>query len=696
MEFWLSLILAGIGTGCIYSLAGMGLVLTYKATGIFNFAHGAMAMFVAYILWQLNAQWGVSLAIAAPLTILVAAPGLGLLAERFVFRPLQKRGAGTSEKLVATLGVFLLLVGLAQKIWTGTQRHGPQLISNSPVHITDNITIGADRLAVVIMVAVISAALYVLFHYTHLGTKIRAVVDRRELSELAAINSNRVAAFSWAMGAALAGLTGVLLAPDGLDPIRLTLLVIETFSIAVVARLVSIPIAVAAGVLLLGVLQSLLTQFNPTVAPVFHFHWPQWFTDTIAALKPNLSVLILFAALLIYRNLDEVGTSGSGVSGLISRSVGAARGGRRLETKVIVGVVAVALALLPFALTNITIAYGQTMLALIVIFVSIVVVTGFSGHITLGQAAFAGMGSFVSVRVSNAFGIPVVFSMLIGALVAVLIGLIAGYPALKRKGLFLGLTTLTIGVLCYSLVFTSSIFAKGSAGLTVTRPSLFGVSLDGDKAFYWFELACVGLAMGLAMLLRRGRLGRILAAMRDSETAARSVGIDLRSYKLFIFGASAFIAGIGGALLSQQARAFSPTAQFEPISSSLLWFVAVIVAGVGSLGGAIVAAALLVLLGPVFGLGDVAPAIIAIGALLIGSLPGGSIMGMLQKLADWARTPKVLLERFAEVQQEATLNGNGTGHGNGNGRADGAEPAKELVLSEFGERVLEEAEAEAR
>ena len=458
MEFWLSLILAGIGTGCIYSLAGMGIVLTYKATGIFNFAHGAIAMFVAYILWQMNSEWHISLAIAAPVTLLIVGPGIGLILERVIFRPLQRRGAGTSEKLVATLGVFLLLVGLALKIWTGTERHGPQLVSNKPVHVIGNVTIGADRLAVVIMVAVVSILLYLLFHYTHLGTKIRAVVDRRELSELAAINSNRVAAFSWAMGAALAGLTGVLLAPDGLDPVRLTLLVVETFSIAVVARLVSIPVAVAAGVLLLGVLQSLLTQFNPTVSPLFHTHWPHWMTETISALKPNLSVLILFAALLIYRHLDEVGDAGAGVSRLISRSIGGSTK-HRVETRVVTLVVGLALVLLPFLLNDINIAYGQQMLALMVIFVSIVVVTGFSGHITLGQAAFAGMGSFVSVRVSNSFGIPVIPSMLIGAVVAVFVGLIAGYPALKRKGLFLGLTTLAIGILSFTLVFVSNIFA---------------------------------------------------------------------------------------------------------------------------------------------------------------------------------------------------------------------------------------------
>ncbi|MBV8303285.1 MAG: ABC transporter permease [Acidimicrobiia bacterium] len=690
MDFWLSLILAGIGTGCIYSLAGMGIVLTYKATGIFNFAHGAIAMFVAYILWQMNAQWGISLLIAAPVTLLIVGPGIGLILERFIFRPLQRRGAGTSEKLVATLGVFLLLVGLALKIWTGTERHGPELVSNKPIHLTPNLIIGADRLAVVIMVAVISIVLYLLFHFTHLGTKIRAVVDRRELSELAAINANRVAAFSWAMGAGLAGLTGVLLAPDGLDPIRLTLLVVETFSIAVVARLVSIPVAVAAGVLLLGVLQSLLTQFNPTVSPLFHTHWPHWFTETIAALKPNLSVLILFAALLIYRNLDEVGEGGSGISRFISRSIGGT-GKRRAETRIVIAVVAVALVLLPFMVNDINIAYGQQMLALMVIFVSIVVITGFSGHITLGQAAFAGMGSFVSVRVSNSLGVPVIPSMLIGAVVAVFIGLMAGYPALKRKGLFLGLTTLAIGILSYSLVFVSNIFAKGSAGLTVHRPSIFGLSLEGDKAFYWFELVCVALALLLANNLRKGRLGRILAAMRDSETAARSIGIDLRAYKLFIFGASAFIAGIGGALLSQQAHAFSPTTQFEPISSSLLWFVALIVAGVGSLGGAVVGAAGLVLLA-FFGLSDVAPAFIALGALLIGYLPGGSIMGMLQRLTDWLRTPKVLLDRFATAQQEVARNGPAGSANGARAATNGHRP--EFVVSEFGERVLEGAQPE--
>src|SRR5205807_8152362 len=186
-------------------------------------------------------------------------------------------------------------------------------------------------------------------------------------------------------------------------------------------------------------------------------------------------------------------------------------------------------------------------------------------------------------------------------------------------------TTLAINLLASTFIFESNTFAGGAGGLTVHRPSLFGWSFESDHAFYWFELVVLWLILVLARNLRSGRLGRVLGAMRDSETAARSVGIDLRAYKLFIFGASAFIAGVAGALLSQQARAFAPTSQFEPISSSLLWFIALIVAGVGSLGGAVIGAAGLVLLA-FFGLADVAPAFIALGALFIGWLPGGSIM----------------------------------------------------------------------
>jgi len=669
--FWVRLVLAGIATGCVYSLAGMGVVVTYKATGIFNFAHGAIAMIVAYVLWQMNHEWHWALAISAPLVLVVVGPGIGLLLERLVFRPLQRKRASTSEKLVATLGVFLICLGAAYAIWTGTTREGPHLIPSRAIDLTHDLYMGIDQLVEVLLVAVVGAGLWVLFRFTHVGTEIRAVVDRRELSELSAVNADRVSALSWAMGTGLAGLTGVLLAQraGGLDPFHLTLLVIESFSIVVVARLVSLPVAVAAGVLLLGVLQSLLTQFNPRVLPLLHTKLPEGVTNAIGQLKPNLSVLILFGALVFMRNLDEVGEE-SARSGLVSGALGGHR--RQPATPALVVLAAVAAVIVPFVMSAQNMTYAHQALAYIVIFASIVCVTGFAGHITLGQAAFAGFGAFMSARVSNSWSVPVIPAMLIGGMCAMLLGVVTAYPALRRRGVFLGLTTLAIGVLAYSFVFTSNTFAGGPGGLDAPRPSLFGASLAGNKAFYFFELVCVGLMLLLARNLRSGRLGRVLGAVRDSEVAARAVGIDLRKYKLFIFGASAFMAGIGGALLSQEMQAFS-FSTFDPFSS-LRWFMVVIVAGVNSLSGAVIGGVAYVGLNAAFKTQGASELIIAALALGIGYLPGGSISGLFSRAGTWLRAPQSLLREFAAPEPPPPAT-------NGDG----------LVPSDFARRMLEEA-----
>ena len=702
VTFWLQVVIAGIATGCIYSLAGMGVVLTYKATGVFNFAHGAVAMIVAYCLWQLASVWHVPLIPAAIIALVVVGPGIGLVLERVVFRPLERRGAGQTEKLVATLGIFLLLLGLAYAVWTGTVRQAPALVSSRSIDLGGGLFIGTDQLTVVVLVGVISAALWLLFRFTRIGMEIRAVVDRRELAELSSIPANRVAGLSWALGCGLAGLTGVLLAPQfGLDPFHLTLLVIETFSIAVVARLVSLPIAAGAGVLLLGVVNSLLTEFHLVTLPVLGVKLPSGVSTGFDQLKPNLSVVILFVALLVLRKLDEVGGTGGG-PGLLLQQVGRLRRSARAgasRTRVVLLLAAALIAIVvPLPLDTIRLGDAQEVLALIVVFTSIVCITGFCGYITLGQAAFAGIGAYVAARVANALGLPVILAMLVGALAALVLGLVAGYPALKRRGLFLGLTTLAIGLLAYQFVFSSNVFAGGSGGLTAHRPSVLGLSFAGDRAFYWFELFWVVLMLVLARNLRSGRLGRILAAMRDSETAARSVGIDLRRYKLFIFAVSAFIAGIGGTLLAQQTQVFTPFA-FDPFTS-LTWFLVVVVAGVGSLGGAVVGAVLFVMLNTFVHQAGFSDLIFAILALFIGYLPGGSLAGMVMQLAARVREPRRLMAAFAKAAATGALSppspvSLGT-EGNGARRpvvlgsvtANGSDSDDALVASLFAERVL--------
>jgi branched-chain amino acid transport system permease protein len=344
-------------------------------------------------------------------------------------------------------------------------------------------------------------------------------------------------------------------------------------------------------------------------------------------------------------------------------------------------------------------------LALIVVFISIVCITGFCGYITLGQAGFAGIGAYVAARVANALGLPVIVAMLVGAMAALVLGLAAGYPALKRRGLFLGLTTLAIGLLAYQFVFSSNVFAGGSGGLTAHRASVAGLSFAGDHAFYWFELFWVVLMLLLARNLRSGRLGRILAAMRDSETAASSVGIDLRRYKLFIFAVSAFIAGIGGTLLAQQTQVFTPFA-FDPFTS-LIWFLVVVVAGVGSLGGAVVGAVLFVMLNTFVHQAGFSDLIFAILALFIGYFPGGSLAGMVTQLAARVREPRRLMAAFAEAAATGALGApsgrSGPAVGNGarpspalggsahraGSATNGSSGDEDLVASPFAERVLE-------
>src|SRR4051794_33958253 len=184
MLYW-QVALAGVASGSIAALSGLGLVLTYRATGIFNFAHGAVAVFVAYILWQTSIGWGWPLVPSAIVAIVLVGPAIGIVLERAVFRPLEVRRASTSERLVATLGVFVVLVGLCQTIWgPASKTDTPNLFPQTAVNFTSQLSMGANQLAEFVIVIASAGALLALFRYTHLGTRIRAVVDRRQLADL--------------------------------------------------------------------------------------------------------------------------------------------------------------------------------------------------------------------------------------------------------------------------------------------------------------------------------------------------------------------------------------------------------------------------------------------------------------------------------------------------------------------------------
>lgn len=617
----LGLALAGIGVGAIAGLAGLGLLVTYRVTGVFNLAFGAVAMFAAYVLWWLVRvqQWPTSA--AAVVVVLGVGPGLGLVIDRVVFRALRRRDAAPAELLAATLGGFVLLVGLAFALWGGQARtDAPSLVPQRSFELWGGTYVRSETIAGVAAVAFVGITLALVLR-TGVGRTVRAVVESRQLAELVAIDADRVSAIGWAVGSTLAALAGVLLAPSlSLDPYGLTLVVLETMAVVVLAGAAHPGRAVAAA-LAIGIAQAELTRFHLDGAA-------GRLLDAVAA---NLFVVVLFLALLVVPRLDEAGRSGDAGS--------TARLAVRRELHTVRGwwIPAVVLLAVPLLQSGDALRTAQQIPAMAVILVSIVVLSGYGGQISLGQAGFAGLGALVSAKLTTGDlgplpAVPALVAVPLAALAVVPLGVATSWLAIRRRGLFLALTTFAVGAVVSRFVFAQPDLV---ANVRIGPPPPF----RGDDAFYAYELAGLAGALLLVRNLHRGRLGRQLVAVRDDEAGARAVGIDVARLKLVMFATSAGLAAFGGALLAASARAFDAT-QFDPVRS-LLWFAAVVVFGVDSAAGAVLAALTLVAVDAALPSGS-STLIIGALAVLLGRLPGGllySLRRLVSGLGPGAPTP---------------------------------------------------------
>ncbi|MDT9696169.1 ABC transporter permease subunit [Streptomyces sp. P17] len=578
------LTLAGLSVGSAAALTGIGLVVTYRATGVLNFAHGAIAMVCAYVLRQCVVEWGWPLWAGATVTLLVLAPAIGMALERFVFRPLSVLGSDPAQTLVASIGVFVLLVGGAALLWgQGARDDAPELL------------VSADPWGQLAVALVLAAAVGSVVRWTRFGRELRAVVDDRQLAVLGGIDADRVAAAGWAFGSFTAGLTGVLLAPYvRLDPYGLPLLVMEVVAVAVAARMRSLPVAVVAA-LGIGVAQSQLTRLHPQ----------GWGEPLLQAVGANLFVVALLIAALA---LPRIGTRDA-----LPRTATA-----RVATPPGAWIVAVVLFLLPLGFAGSDLHTSVQVPALGVVLLSLVVVTGRGGQISLGQAAYAGLGAlFTALLAAGRFpglpGMPELAALALAVVLVAPLGLLTGWPAISRRGLALALATFAVGVGVSRFVFAQP---YATSGLTLGRPAGF----EGDRAYYVLELVLLGAALLATRALRRGRTGRALAAMRDDEAGASASGVRVPTLKLLAFVSGAALAALGGGMLGMGLRAFDPAA-YDPVRG-LLWFAAVVVLGADSTLGALAAAALLVGL-DAGARGGVAAALIGVLAVLVGRFPGG-------------------------------------------------------------------------
>jgi branched-chain amino acid transport system permease protein len=601
----------GIPFGCVFALMAVGLVLTYKASGVFNLAFGAQA-FVSALAFVSLVQDGWPRWAAGFVSVFVLGPLVGILLDRFLFRRI--RTASPLVKLVPSLGLLVALPQVALIIAGSTPDIPPPALFVNAQQVyahLGSVPLSGLELSIFGCTLVVVGVLVALFRFTPVGLEMRAVVESPRLTELAGINAGRISAFAWMLSSVMAGLAGVLLAPlySQLDPQNFTVLLVWGIAGAVIGRFASLPLALVGG-LALGVAQQVVAGYLPAgiistglrpslpfiVLLVFlPFSRQRQFDDPLAGVEPPSSALERETR--GYRSASTLaGTSTDGVHavGLWHRSLHPGdsespwRRLARRPTSALAWVVG-ALAILS-ALTWVPGDWLLTMtqgIAFGVIFLSLTLLTGMSGQISLCQATFAGLGGFVAGQLADHYGLPVVLGMVAGGLLAAVLGVIVAIPTLRLAGLPLALATLAFALLADNILFPNSWIGNGAGGVVLPRPSLGSITFAASRSFFVLSLLILAATAGVVKLVGDGTMGRLLAAMRGSEVAASSVGIDVTRLRILAFALSAGLAGVGGALFGSLEGSLSPDDFNYQISAVLLVVVAIV--GLGSISGAVVA-----------------------------------------------------------------------------------------------------------
>jgi branched-chain amino acid transport system permease protein len=516
---FLALTLLGLVLGCVYALTAIGIVVTYTTSGVFNFAHGATGMLAAFTYWQLTVPWGVPVPLALVLVLLVLAPLFGAVVERFLIRPLYGRSA--DAPLVATLGLLIALIGVSYTIWDpATYRKLPLFFGGDQVHL-GALNISYHQVTIMVLTLVVGLGLRAMFLRTRIGIGMRAVVDNRDLAALYGATPTRVSQFSWALGSSLAALAGVLLAPlVTLDVLSLTLLIINAFAAALAGRLKNLNVTAAAAIGLQLVVEY-AGQYPPT-------------TQVIRDALPSIPMLFLFAVVVITRQdrLTVSGVRGSVVPGIPSLRA----------SWMAAGAFTAGAAVLAQALSGSDLSNASVGMATAIILLSLVLLLGFGGQISLCQLTFVGLGALVMGNVGQT---STVLGIVVAAVVTGAVGVLVALPTLRLQGLYLALATLAFAQAMDDAYFGKAFGANNS--LVVPRLDLPLVDTTSDRGFLVLSAAVFALTAVALMALRRSKYGRRLTALNDSAAACATLGIDVNRGKLAIFGLSAALAGVGGA-----------------------------------------------------------------------------------------------------------------------------------------------------
>ncbi|WP_343996614.1 ABC transporter permease, partial [Nocardioides dubius] len=520
MSGFFAFVVLGVFTGAAYAIAASGLVLTYATTRVFNIAHGAFGMVLAFTFWDFSVRQGMPTWLALFLVLGVVAPAIGWFIQRFVTRNLGS--APVSVSLVVTVGLLVGLIGVAQYLWPPQSRILLPFRPESGYQVGDTY-ITAHQLITIVCSMVVALALYLLLNRTRVGTAMRAAVDNPELLQLFGGQPDRVAQLAWAIGMSLAALGGILLAPVvGLDYYALTLLVINAYAAAMLGRLKSLPLTFA-GAMALGILESLAVGYLPT-------------EGFIAGIRPVIPALFLFLLLIL---LPQAQLRIGQVKGTVAAPVPTLRRAALCGAGLIVFVIAITT-----GMSEANLLLVGTAATFAMVMLSLVLLTGYGGHVSLAQLTFAGVGALTYAKLDE----PNLYGLLLTTLIAAGVGALVALPVLRLTGLYLALATLAFGVLMDKMIFQEEWAFGFNGALSAERLSILGVRIESTSG-YVLVMVCFLVLTSLAVLaLRRGVVGRLLIALRDSPSACTTLGLDQRWFRVALFAVSAGIAGLAGGL----------------------------------------------------------------------------------------------------------------------------------------------------
>ncbi|HKY67616.1 MAG TPA: ABC transporter permease, partial [Acidimicrobiales bacterium] len=533
----------------MFAALALALVVTYRASGVVNFATGAMALYVAYTYAGLRRgellvpipglpktiDLGQELGFWPALALsMVVAALLGALLYVLVFRPL--RDAPQLAKAVASLGVLVVLQGVL------AIRQGTNTVNVRPIFPVErwefgSIIILSDRFYLALTVVILACVLAAGYRYTRFGLLTRATAETQTGAYVSGVSPDRIALLNWMISAMVAGLAGILIAPvNPLTPVTYTLFVVPALAAAVVGRFQHIVPIVGAG-LAIGMLQSEALSLAGDYS---------WMPQTGAAELVPL-IVILVALVVVGGGIPARG-------GLIRQRLGRAPRPRSLLLPTVLGAAVGVVALVLTTGTWRAAVIGTFIAA--VIGLSLVVVTGYAGQVSLAQLALAGTAAFTLSMLTEDWGVPFPFAPLLAALVSTAIGVVVGLPALRTRGLTLGVVTLALAYAIEAVWFRNGDIVP-SSGARVTPPSMFGTDLSigsgQDFPRIEFGLVClvtlVIVAVGVAAL-RRSTLGSAMLAVRANERSAAAAGVNVVRVKVLSFALASFIAGLGGSLLA--------------------------------------------------------------------------------------------------------------------------------------------------